>query len=197
MSDTTEYLRSPELMSRDDTALLVIDVQEKLIPLIRDQQRVVWNIRRLLDGAEILGVTKLATEQYPKGLGATISLLRDRLAEIPEKATFSCAGCPQLFSGLAEQGVRNVLLAGIETHVCVQQTALDLVAAGFRVYLAVDATGTRHSIDYDTALRRLESQGVTLTSTESALFEWCETSGTDEFKQISGLIREPSPERDA
>ncbi len=196
MSDTTEFLRSPELMSRDDTAILVIDVQEKLIPHITNQLRIVWNIGRLLDGAEILGVTKLATEQYPKGLGPTIPSLKERLDDVPEKTTFSCFGCKDLFSDLAEQGIRRVLLAGIETHVCVQQTALDLVSAGFRVYIAVDATGTRHAIDHDTSLRRLDSAGVTLTTTEAALFEWCEESGTSEFKKISGLIRELAPDED-
>jgi nicotinamidase-related amidase len=86
-----------------------------------------------------------------------------------------------------------VLVSGIETHVCVQQTVFDLLAEGFRVYLAVDALGTRHASDHDTALRRMDSAGATLTTTEAALFEWCQVAGTPEFKQISQLVREAAP----
>ena len=92
--------------------------------------------------------------------------------------------------GFRDRGIGKILLAGIEAHVCVQQTALDLLADGYRVYLAVDAIGARHEIDYAIALRRLESSGATLTTTEAALFEWCEAAGTPEFKQISALVRE-------
>ena len=86
-----------------------------------------------------------------------------------------------------------MLLCGVEAHVCVQQTVLDLMAAGFRVYVAVDAVGARHAIDHDTALSRMEATGATLTTTESAMFEWCEVAGTPEFKQISALVRESPP----
>ncbi len=186
--------RSPELMNRDDTALVVVDVQEKLIPLVAGHERIAWNIRRLLDGAKILGVAAEATEQYPKGLGPTVAELAERIDRpIPEKLHFSCAACDELFSGLTQQGIHRALLCGIEAHVCVQQTALDLMAAGFRVYLAVDAIGSRHAQDQEIALRRMESSGATLTTTEAALFEWCEDSGTPEFKQISQLVREEGP----
>jgi nicotinamidase-related amidase len=185
--------RSPELMSRGDSALLVVDVQEKLIPFIADHQRVVWNIRRLIDGARILGIPVAATEQYPQGLGPTTSELAERLGAIPSKLTFSCSSCPELFKTLQKQGVYKILVAGIEAHVCVQQTVIDLMSDGFRVYLAVDAVGSRFPIDYETALRRMDSAGATLTTTESALFEWCEVAGTPEFKQISNLVRETCP----
>lgn len=182
--------RSPELMSRTDSALLVVDVQEKLIPLITQHERIVWNIGRLLDGAKALGVRAAATEQYPRGLGSTTKELADRLGDVPEKLTFSCGGCPEVFEALRDAGIFKILVVGIEAHVCVQQTALDLLADGFRVYLAVDAIGSRHKIDYETALRRMDSAGATLTTTEAALFEWCDAAGTPEFKQISALVRE-------
>lgn len=191
MAENTPLNRSPELMNRDDTALVVVDVQEKLMPLIADHQHITWNIRRLLDGAKTLNVQVVATEQYPKGLGGTVAELKDRLTgDIPEKLHFSCGACGELFTQLAEENIHKLLLCGIEAHVCVQQTALDLLAAGFRVYLAVDAIGARGDLDKQIALRRMESSGATLTTTESALFEWCEQAGTPEFKAISQLVRE-------
>jgi len=185
--------RSPELMSRGESALLVVDVQDKLIGLIPDHERIVWNIRRLIDGAKVLDVAVSATEQYPRGLGPTTSELAERFGEIPSKLTFSCGGCPEIFKAFQERGIYKILIAGIEAHVCIQQTVMDLMAEGFRVYLAVDAIGSRHAVDYETAMKRMESAGATLTTTESALFEWCEIAGTPEFKQISGLVRETGP----
>lgn len=181
-------------MSADDTALLVVDMQGKLVTLIPGHKRIIWNIRRLIDGADILGVAKGATEQYPQGLGPTTPELAAKLGTIPAKMTFSCGECGELFRGWSERGVRKILVCGIESHVCVQQTCFDLMAHGFHVYLAVDAIGSRFEIDYVTALRRMEGAGVTLTTTESALFEWCERCGTPQFKQISGLVKEKVPE---
>lgn len=180
-------------MSADDTGLLVVDVQQKLLPLIPGHRRLVWNIRRLLDGAKVLGVSVAGTEQYPHGLGATAPELAERLGKLPAKLTFSCGGCPEIFHAWMGRGVHRVLLAGIESHVCVQQTAFDLLAAGFRVYVAVDAVAARHEIDHATALRRMEASGASLTTTEAALFEWCQAAGTDRFKQISALVRELPP----
>jgi len=186
--------RSPELMSADDTALLVVDVQEKLVPAILNHRGLIWNVRRLIDGAKILGLSVAATEQYPKGLGKTVPELAERLGGIPSKLTFSCGGCPQVFAELKSRGVYKLLVCGMETHVCVQQTVLDLLADGWRVYVAVDAVGSRFETDYQTALRRMETSGATLTTVEAALFEWCQIAGTPQFKQISQLVRQPSPE---
>lgn len=186
--------RSPELMSADNTALLVIDVQERLVPHISNHKRIVWNIRRLIDAASILGVRIVGTEQYPKGLGPTVSVLAKRLGPLPEKLMFSCRECWDLFRELKEHGTRNLLVTGIEAHVCVQQTVLDLLAQGWRVYVAADAVGSRHQIDYEIALRRMELSGAVLTTTEAALFEWCVRAGTDQFKQISRLAQETMPQ---
>lgn len=195
VGDWPVFPRSPLLMSRGDTALVVIDVQDKLVSLIEGQRRMIWNIRRLLDGAKILGVPVAATEQYPQGLGPTTRELAERIpTAIPAKTVFSCRECHAAFTELAERGVNKLLLAGIETHVCVQQTALDLLGEGFSIYLAVDAVGSRGRLDHETALRRMETSGVTLTTTETSLFEWCERAGTPEFKQISQLVREQPPE---
>lgn len=194
MNNPTTYSRSPELMSPADTALLIVDVQVKLVPLIRGEKRILWNLRRLLDGAEATGVRALATEQYPQGLGPTVPELASRLGQVPSKAAFSCAGCEPFMGELQATGASKVLVAGIEAHVCVQQTVLDLLAGGYRVFVPVDAVGSRYEIDYQTGLRRMESSGATLTTTESALFEWCQVSGTPTFKKISALVREQAPQ---
>ena len=194
MTESTSITRSPELMSPADTGLLVVDVQGKLITLVPGHRRIIWNLRRLIDGAKILGVAAAATEQYPKGLGPTVPELAERLGKIPAKTEFSCTACGEIFSGWEAAGIHRVLLVGIEAHVCIQQTAYDLLAAGYRVYVAVDAIGSRFDIDYKTALARMDSAGCVLTTTEAALFEWCGRSGTPQFKQISALVLEKPPE---
>lgn len=185
--------RSPELMSRGDTALLVIDVQEKLVSSIADGPRVVWNVRRLIDAAKSLGLPVAATEQYPKGLGPTVPELAERLGPMPSKLAFSAGGCPEIFDDLRNRGIQKILVCGIETHVCIAQTVFDLLADGWRVYVPVDAVGSRFEIDRRTALDRMDSAGATLTTVEAAMFEWCEAAGTPEFKEISRLAREQGP----
>jgi nicotinamidase-related amidase len=147
MTEPAPLDRSPDLMNANDTALLVVDVQEKLIGLIPQHKRLVWNIDRLIDGAKILGLPVFATEQYPSGLGPTIASIAKKLGQIPAKLTFSCAGCAGPWAEWEAQGVTRILVTGIEAHVCVQQTVFDLMAAGFRVYLAVDAVGSRFELD--------------------------------------------------
>jgi nicotinamidase-related amidase len=185
--------RSPELMTASDTGLLVVDVQQKLIGLIDGHAQLVWNIRRLIDGAKLLGLPVLATEQYPQGLGPTVAELKAILDQIFDKTAFSCGGCPELTQVLQSTGRRNWLVCGIEAHVCIQQTVLDLMAEGLRIYVAADAVGSRAPFDYEIALRRMESTGATMTTVEAALFEWCQDSKAPQFKQISKLVQEKPP----
>jgi len=186
--------RSPEMMRRQDTALLVVDVQERLIAVLPDHERISWNIRRLLDAANVLGLRAYATEQYPEKLGGTLAVLAERLeTNTASKLSFSCGDCGEIFAEWRESGIQRVLVCGIETHVCVQQTVLDLLASGYQVNVAVDAVGARHAIDHEVALRRMEASGALLTTTESAFFEWCERAGTVEFKKISTLAKELPP----
>ncbi|HEY2759919.1 MAG TPA: isochorismatase family protein, partial [Pirellulales bacterium] len=155
--------------------------------------RIVWNIRRLIDGAKLLGLPVFATEQYPQGLGPTTADLLPRLDRVFDKTAFSCGGCAKFCAELQSAGPRKWLVCGIEAHVCVQQTVLDLLAEGLRMYVAADAIGSRAKPDYKIALRRMESSGATLTTTEAALFEWCQDSKSPAFKQISQMIREAPP----
>ncbi len=181
------------MMSRTDTAVLVIDVQDKLLPLVIDDAKLVWNVRRLIDGAKLLGLPIAATEQYPQGLGGTARAIADQLESIDEKVLFSCRECDKIFEEWSRNSIAKILIAGMETHVCVQQTALDLIAQGFDVYLCVDAVSSRFAIDRETAIRRMESSGVTLVTTETALFEWCESSKAEPFKKISQLVQQTGP----
>jgi nicotinamidase-related amidase len=182
-----------------DTALLVVDMQERLLGVIPEAARITWNCRRLIDGAGVLGVRTILSEQNPGKLGGTAGELAgagtDRLAGLATfaKMAFSCGECGEAFAEFEASGVERVLVCGIETHVCVQQTVLDLLSAGYRVYVAADAVGTRHAVDHEIALRRMDSSGAVITTTEAALFEWCERAGTDAFRAISALAKEQPP----
>jgi nicotinamidase-related amidase len=185
--------RSPELMDAECSALLVVDAQQKLLEFIPGQAAIVWNIRRLLDAAAILGVPFSGTEQYPDKLSPTVPELKDRLGPLADKLAFSACVCSEVFDRWEQDRRDRVLVCGIETHVCVAQTAFDLTSAGFTVYVAVDAVGARREIDHQTALRRMESAGIVLTTAEAVMFEWCRVAGTPEFKQISALAKESPP----
>lgn len=185
--------RSPEMLSCGETALLVIDVQTKLLPAVQHAPRIVHNIQRLAQGARLLDVPVLATQQYPQGLGPTVAELTPHLTKIWDKRAFSIGECGELIAQLQSAGIFKVLVCGIEAHVCVAQSVLDLLANGFRTFVAVDATSSRNSLDAETALRRLDSAGATLLTTEAALFELCQTSAHPQFKAISALVKESPP----
>jgi nicotinamidase-related amidase len=180
----------PTQMSPADTALLVIDVQDKLLPLIPQQAAMVRNIAFLIDAARLVEIPVTATEQYPKGLGPTTAELAKRVPQRPEKTAFSCCAIPSVVEGFHRGARPKVLLAGIETHVCVLNTALDLLNLDFRVFVAVDAVASRFAIDHEVALRRVEKSGAILTTAEGAIFEWVGGSGHPRFKAISQLVQE-------
>lgn len=172
--------------------LLIVDVQERLMPVIDGGSVIVFNTRRLAEAARIFGVPTVVSEQYPKGLGPTLDEILQALPEktpVLPKKTFSVCGDDALHRAITEIEVPKVVLCGVEGHVCVQQTVLDLLALGREVLLVVDAAGSRFPRDYEIALRRMESAGVTLTTTESILFEWCETAGNPSFKAVSALAK--------
>src|SRR5262249_33801953 len=150
-----------------------VDVQEKLVPKIHDHAALVRNIAFLIDAAKIVDVPAVVTEQYPRGLGPTIAVLAENLpTPRPDKVAFSACAVAPLFADLKAQGKSRFVVVGIETHVCILNPALDLLAAAFRVYLPVDAVGSRFPIDHDTALARLAAAGAILVTSETVLFEW-------------------------
>jgi len=183
--------RFRKLLRTDKTALLIIDIQKKILPVILNNQMVIENTLKLIRGFKILSLPVYYTEQYSKGLGNTIPEIQNELAGIKpfEKMSFSCSGAGKLFDELKERNLTQIILAGIETHVCVQQTALDLLASDFQVIIAADAVSSRKDIDYKFALERMKSNGAEITTTESALFELLEFCGTDIFRQISRLVK--------
>jgi nicotinamidase-related amidase len=177
-------------MSALDTGLLVIDVQEKLLPFIPDARALVGNVSFLVDAARILEMTVQATEQYPRGLGPTVPELAAVLPVRPDKTAFSSCAAPAVVETFHREARPKVVLCGMETHVCVLNTALDLLALDFRVYVAVDAVSARYRIDHEVALRRLERLGVTLTTSEGCVFEWIGGSSHPRFKEISRLVQD-------
>jgi nicotinamidase-related amidase len=183
-------MRLTQRLTAKHAALLVVDMQDKLLNLIPGHETVIANAASLVRGAKILGVPAWATEQYPRGLGPTTSAIAALIPERPAKTTFHCCAVPQLLEQLYGRHVRHVTLVGIETHVCVAQTALELLDLSFHVQVAADAVASRHKVDWEFALRRLERAGAVVSTTESVLFEWTETADRPEFKAISELIKE-------
>jgi nicotinamidase-related amidase len=174
-----------------DSVLVVVDVQDKLLAKIPTAATLVRNTAFLLDAAALLGVPAVGTEQYPKGLGPTTAELARRLpAGLPAKTAFSCCGAAGFLADLRGLGRPNVVLAGMETHVCVLQTALDLLEVGLTVYLPADALASRSAIDHDTALRRLERAGAVPTTAEAVAFEWVADASHPQFKAFSRLVIE-------
>lgn len=188
MSNT---IRNPKILRKESSALLIIDIQERILPVMRKQERLMENTLKLLRGAKIVNIPVFYTEQYPKGLGETHRDLKAELEgnEAIEKMSFSCNDAGELFNTLKEKNITQVIVAGIESHVCVQQTVLDLLANGFQVDVAADAVSSRRKFDYETALHRMRSNGAEITSVESVLFELLEVCGTPEFKAISKLVK--------
>jgi nicotinamidase-related amidase len=135
-------------------------------------------------------MTVQATEQYPKGLGPTVPELAERLPVRPDKVAFSCCAIPSVVDNFKRAARPKVVLAGIETHVCVLQTALDLLVQNFRVYIPVDAVGSRFAVDHEQALRRLDRAGAVITTSETAVFEWVGGASSPHFKQISKLVQD-------
>ncbi|MDP7026294.1 MAG: hydrolase [Candidatus Marinimicrobia bacterium] len=178
-------------LSPETSLLIVIDVQEKLFATMYEQKKVKDNIVRMVEGAKILNVPIIWTEQYPKGLGPTIPELRATLGDhtCHEKITFSCAGDDQILKAVEKASPKDILLCGIEAHVCVYQTAADFIERGKRVHLVSDAVMSRHKSNHEIALRKMEQIGVNITSVEMVLFEFQRVARGETFKPIAALIK--------
>ena len=178
-------------IAREKAGLIVVDIQERLLPAIHERERVVANAVRLVKGAAIMGLPIFVTEQYRKGIGPTVP---EVAAAVPgfapmEKLAFSSCGAEGFVAALEAKGVHDVILCGIEAHVCVAQTCLDLLDRGFRVCIAADAISSRTPENHRIAIERMRDAGAVIASTEMVLFELLGRAGTDEFKQVLPLVK--------
>jgi nicotinamidase-related amidase len=174
---------------RSDCVLLVIDVQDRLIDTIAEHAAIVQNIKAMIKAADLLGVPVLATEQ--EKLGETVPELKSILAGSPfRKLSFSCCGNPEFMSKLRQVGKRTVIACGIEAHICVVQTVLDLLKRRCRVLVVRDATSSHGMIDRETAIERMKDSGATITTTEAVIYELTEKAGTEEFKRILEIVKD-------
>ncbi len=183
--------RHSSLWRRPGGAALVIDMQEKLLPAVRGRYDLLQNATRFLKAARILSTPLLVTEQYPKGLGPTDRRLAPLLegAAFFEKTAFSAVGEESFLSHIQKAGITHLCILGVETHVCVAQTALDLKTRGLDVSVLADIVSSRREADHAVALERLRHSGVVVTTSEAALFEALESSDTREFKDILPLVK--------
>ncbi len=183
------------LLESKSSALVVIDIQARLMPAIPTADRVVKQTRILLEAARRLEVPVIATQQYPKGLGLLVDEIAETLpndATVCDKVTFSAArddGFLDVLSGLEAAGRRQAVICGSETHVCVLQTAVDLKERGDQVFVVTDACGSRTEENWRAAIERMAGLGIACVTTEMVLFEWVERAGTDDFRSLHKLVR--------
>lgn len=174
-----------------NSLVMVVDVQERLIPHIQNYKTLVKNMQILIEGLKLFELPFVLNEQYPKGLGSTISEIKSKLENIPtmEKTTFSCCGSTTTKQSILKGKKSIAIVFGIETHVCVMQTCLDLVANNILPILVVDCCGSRKSQDQEIAIMRMIQAGVIPTTYEALLFEICKQSDNPIFKEISKLVK--------
>lgn len=192
MADTWEKNRGRLEMriKRDVTVGLVIDIQERLFPHMDQKELLLKKCTILLEGLKLLSIPLVITEQYPKGLGLTVSKISDVVSEASiEKIAFSCCDEPAVMQSPVFKDRKAVIICGIEAHVCVMQTVIDLVAAGYTAVVVEDCISSRSPADKQVAVERMRSEGAMITTCESILFELARVSGTDEFKAISRLVK--------
>jgi nicotinamidase-related amidase len=180
----------PPALCPESTTLLVVDLQVRLLPAIHEADRCVEACRRMIEAARVLEVPVICTEQYPAGLGPTCAVIRESLGETPviEKTRFSSC-VDATVTRLRRLDRSGVVVVGIESHVCVQQTVLDLLRLGFTPYLCADAVSSRRPLDRDMAIARMREAGAVVTTTESVIFELLGEAGTDRFKQILKIVK--------
>jgi len=183
------------VLNREDAVLVVVDVQERLVPAIHKElyERSLKNFKIVIEAAGTLGLPIVLTEQYPKGLGRTVpdvvQALEGNSYERIEKVTFSCGRDEGFLAAIAKTARRQIVLIGMETHVCVYQTSVDLIDAGYEVFVLDDAVSSRFLHNYQSGIAALRDAGAVVVSTETAVFQWMKVAGTPEFKKISSLLR--------
>lgn len=178
-------------ITKEKTSALIIDFQERLFPAIFEHEKLLKNVPILIEGLKTLGIPIYVTEQYVKGLGPTVAPIAATLEGIErvEKSSFSCCDEPRTMMNLTAEGNEFIIVAGIESHVCVLQTVIDLRQNGFYPVVVTDCISSRKESDKIMALERMRSVGAILTTYEAVLFELLRFSGTDTFRTISKLIK--------
>ncbi len=178
-------------INKNETAAVVIDIQERLYPLINGHDSLTKNLVRLITGLKVLEVPLIVTQQYTKGLGETILPVKEAIGEFThiEKQSFSCCGDSVFQEILKKTGKKNIILMGIESHVCVLQTCLDLLENGYQPVLIEDCAGSRFPNDKKIAVKRMRQAGAIISTYESILFELTVVSGTEQFKSIAKIIK--------
>jgi nicotinamidase-related amidase len=181
----------PAPLNTENTVLVLIDFQERLFPVISAKEKLLQNVVKLIKGAQVLEVPVILTEQYPKGLGPTIPEIKELLPGLKpiEKVCFGCCDNEEFNKALESLKRKQVLVAGIEAHICVYQTAMALARKGYEVHLVTDGVSSREPENKAVALTRMSASGINLTSTEMALFELLKAAGGDKFKQISNIVK--------
>ena len=179
-----------QVILEDETLLLIMDMQEKLIKNIKGDQLLIFNIKKLIDACNLLNVRIAITEQNPLKLGMTLeSVLDNNKYPKFEKMEFSCSKNDRFINYIKKYDFKNIIVCGIESHICILQTSIDLLTKGFNVLIPRDAIGSRSDIDNDTAFLRLISSGAVAATTESLICELCKSSNRKEFREISKILK--------
>jgi len=181
----------PKLISKDEPALIVIDFQDKLFTHIAEKETLLENLEKLIKFMHITKIPIIVTEQYPKGLGSTVPEIKNLISDFKpiEKLEFSCFGSQEFKKALEKTGKKTLILAGIETHICVTQTAIEGLENGYKIYVVEDATSSRTLQDKATAINRMRQNGATIVSTEMLIYEILKKAGTPEFKETLKLVK--------
>ena len=179
-----------KLILEDETLLLILDMQEKLISNIEGNQLLIFNINKLIDTCDLLNVNIAITEQRPLKLGKTLdSILASKIYPKFEKMEFSCSKNKSFINYIKKYNFKNIIVCGIESHICILQTSIDLLAEGFNILIPRDAIGSRTKLDNDTAFLRLTLAGAVPSTTESLICELCKTSNRKEFREVSKILK--------
>lgn len=178
-------------INKNDVALVIVDIQERLASVMAARERVVNNCLHLIELSKLLHIPVILTEQYPKGLGQTVPEIREALLHYKaiEKLTFDCCGVNPFIEELASAGRKNIILIGMETHICVLQTCIGLIKGGYNVHVPEDAVCSRTRENFKAGIEFMRDSGAVITCTETILFQLLEKAGTEEFRIISKRIR--------
>jgi len=179
------------MLERDNTVLLIVDIQDRLFRVMHEKEDLLENVRKLILGARVLGLPMVMSEQYPEGIGKTIPEVASLIPDVPgiRKMTFSCCANKQCNSALAFTERNQVLIAGIEAHICVYQTAMDLQDGGYQVQVVADAVSSRTPRNRDIGILKMRDAGIEITSVEIALFELLKTAEANRFREMSKILK--------